>query len=350
LSHTLSARFSKDCSLILFHFFHSSFGGVLAFSTMAAAAAAAADQSYQEMLRQQVLATKKGPHGKTESLSRSTRLLEKRKEQLEVQQELDDHKSEFQRQEEQMKKREMDLKKRERELQEELVKYHKFLNDNDTKRVDAERKQVDNKKFLDQKEEEIEQLKVGLKSMRTELADKKQVLDSYRKYQQFFKTVLEKTDEYKEVKLLIERWNTLSVTRTGLQQQQEATVRETEKQRVQLQKYVEEQVNDVLGLNNQIAGLQKTLETMNELTIQQESTLEERSDQTATRTQEYTQVKMACENIYRRMLERANQRHKKLDLLQQLDVVQELLADYKDIVVKGNKLYPAAAKKPAPVL
>eukprot|EP01116_Phalansterium_solitarium_P011485 TRINITY_DN2717_c0_g1_i2.p1 TRINITY_DN2717_c0_g1~~TRINITY_DN2717_c0_g1_i2.p1 ORF type:complete len:256 (-),score=65.16 TRINITY_DN2717_c0_g1_i2:385-1152(-) len=193
------------------------------------------EQAFQDLLKQQILT---GTKPKTEP-TRSTRLLEKRKEQLEVQQALDDRKLESKKAEDAMRQRENDLKRREKELLEELTKYNKFLNDNDAKRVDAEKKLVENKKFLDQKDDEISHLRQYLEQVKREHEEKKRVLDAHRKYQKFFRHVLEKTDEYREVKALIERFNTLSGTKHRLQQNQENASRESEIEKVGLKKCVE---------------------------------------------------------------------------------------------------------------
>ena len=64
-------------------------------------------------------------------------------------------------QEEVFKRREEGLKKKDLELQESLIRFSKFLQENDAKRMHALKKALDEKKTREEKEREIEQLVSG---------------------------------------------------------------------------------------------------------------------------------------------------------------------------------------------
>ena len=66
---------------------------------------------------------------------------------------------EFQRREATFQRREEMLKKKDLELQESLIKFNKFLQENDSKRNRAEKKQLDEKKQKHIKEAEIIRLR-----------------------------------------------------------------------------------------------------------------------------------------------------------------------------------------------
>ena len=70
-----------------------------------------------------------------EHVSPATRLLEKRRQMFEVQESLEQQKQEFFRKEEVFKRREEVLKKKDLELQESLIRFSKFLQENDSKRT-----------------------------------------------------------------------------------------------------------------------------------------------------------------------------------------------------------------------
>ena len=61
-------------------------------------------------------------------------------------------------QEEVFKRREEGLKKKDLELQESLIRFSKFLQENDAKRMHALKKAQDERKTREEKEKEIEQL------------------------------------------------------------------------------------------------------------------------------------------------------------------------------------------------
>ena len=101
-----------------------------------------------------------------EHVSPATRLLEKRRQMFEVQESLEAQKQEFQRREEGFKRREETLKKKDLDLQESLIRFSKFLQENDSKRSRAEKKATDEIKMRLQKEGEIEDLSGGLKTLK----------------------------------------------------------------------------------------------------------------------------------------------------------------------------------------
>eukprot|EP01116_Phalansterium_solitarium_P017472 TRINITY_DN430_c3_g2_i2.p1 TRINITY_DN430_c3_g2~~TRINITY_DN430_c3_g2_i2.p1 ORF type:complete len:373 (-),score=140.71 TRINITY_DN430_c3_g2_i2:4803-5810(-) len=269
--------------------------------------------------------------------SRATRLLDKRNETLQVQGQLEAHKQQAQRHEQQLAQRELELRNKQAELHDSLLKFNKFLTDNDAKRSEAERKLVDNKKFLDQKDEEISQLRRMLEQLRADEQDKRRLLERHTKYQKFFESVLEKSDDYKEVKGLIERWMTLNKTQLTLQADAEAAGKRSEQHKAALQKYLADKANDVLAVNNTIAELQQQLESQLERSLQEEAVRDERAEQQVGKTLEYTQIRMAVENVYRRVCERCGQKFKKTSMFRQLDFVGAVMVDYQDIYNKGKR-------------
>lgn len=82
-------------------------------------------------------------------------------------------------QEEAFRKREDSLKKKDLELQESLIRFSKFLQENDSKRARAEKKAADEIKTRLQKEKEIEQLSDVLEQLREEKEHVHDVLDKY---------------------------------------------------------------------------------------------------------------------------------------------------------------------------
>lgn len=77
------------------------------------------------------------------------------------------------------RKREEVLKKKDLELQESLIRFSKFLQENDSKRARAEKKAADEVKSRQQKEREIEQLTEVLERKREEKEHVEEVLEGY---------------------------------------------------------------------------------------------------------------------------------------------------------------------------
>jgi hypothetical protein len=74
----------------------------------------------------------------------------------------------FGRKEEVFKRREEGLKKKDLDLQESLIRFSKFLQENDSKRTRAEKKAADEIRLRLQKEAEIEQLNMSVATLQVE--------------------------------------------------------------------------------------------------------------------------------------------------------------------------------------
>jgi hypothetical protein len=138
-------------------------------------------------------------------VSPATRLLEKRRQMFEVQEALDAQKEEFQRREATFKRREEMLKKKDLELQESLIKFNKFLQDNDSKRNRAEKKERDEIKLRQQKEGEITRLASQLGEQQERRSEMMAELSKMVKYSHYLDNVLQHEVEFGEVTDIIAR-------------------------------------------------------------------------------------------------------------------------------------------------
>jgi len=95
---------------------------------------------------------------------------------------------------------------------------------------------------------------------------------------------------------------------------------------------MEEKSNEKLLYNNEIANLRKLTETITNQLLQEECIIDEKTELNRAKTLEFSQIKMACENIYRHILEYSKQKYKKVDTLQQVVLIGSFLQDYMDIM------------------
>ena len=79
---------------------------------------------------------------------------------IQVQEALETQKEEFARREELFKRRQEALRKQDLELQQQLIRFNKFLQENDSKTARAEKKAAEEIKQREQKEKEIQELTV----------------------------------------------------------------------------------------------------------------------------------------------------------------------------------------------
>lgn len=268
-----------------------------------------------------------------EHVSPATRLLEKRRQMFEVQEALESQKQEFARKEEVFKRREEGLKKKDLELQESLIRFSKFLQENDSKKTRAEKKAADEIKLRLQKEGEIE----GLQSQLAELTQFKlqtyDVVEKNLRYQKYLEMVLDQADEYHEITDLLMRYLTLEATNNDLREHARACADKNEQTREDLQRYTKMKTDEILNLNNKISRLKKDLEGR-ERNVLNEASKRDYALQTASqKTLEHGQVVMSSDNIFQRCRARSNVNHvAHTNPLDQLTVIGEFMADLGGIV------------------
>eukprot|EP00327_Prymnesium_parvum_P035936 CAMPEP_0195625550 /NCGR_PEP_ID=MMETSP0815-20121206/17912_1 /TAXON_ID=97485 /ORGANISM="Prymnesium parvum, Strain Texoma1" /LENGTH=309 /DNA_ID=CAMNT_0040766633 /DNA_START=97 /DNA_END=1026 /DNA_ORIENTATION=+ len=239
-------------------------------------------------------------------VSPATRLLEKRRQMFEVQEALDAQKEEFQRREATFKRREEMLKKQDLELQESLIKFNKFLQENDSKRGRAEKKEKEEIKQRSLKEQEIVRLNEQLQRQKAQRNLMTQDLQKKMKYQAFLESVLDAAEEFPEISDLLSRHDTLDAAQRDLIKRQSKAAEDNDKQSVALRHFIREKTDEILGCNNMIAEIQKESELAVERVLEEQSSSDRQVVLLTERTMQLGQVVMACENIYQRCCDRSS--------------------------------------------
>mmetsp|Transcript_20045 Transcript_20045/g.36043 ORF Transcript_20045/g.36043 Transcript_20045/m.36043 type:complete len:298 (-) Transcript_20045:332-1225(-) len=270
-------------------------------------------------------------------VSPATRLLEKRRQMFEVQEALEAQKQDFNKKELIYKRREEALKLRDLELQESLIRFSKFLQENDSKRARAEKKASEEIKLRQQKEKEIEQLTEVLEQLRAEKEKVHEVLEKNMRYQYFLESVLEVADEYQEVNDLLMRYATLSATNADLKEHQRKCGELAEKVRSELQVFVKQKTDEILNLNNQLSRLKKELEQYEGDALVQEAKKDSSLQVASQKTLEYGQVVLSADNIFNRCRGRSSIEYAiENNPLYQLDVIGNFVSDL-NAIMKNNK-------------
>jgi len=189
-----------------------------------------------------------------EHVNPTTRLLEKRRLMRETEETLDARKSEYKLKEQGFKRREEALKRKDLELQESLVRFSKFLQENDAKRTAAERKAAEEIKARLQKEMEIRELTRMQEGLRADLEDAKDEVERNLRYERYLSTVLEAPDSsYGEIQDLLNRHKTLRVTNEDLRTRDAALNDDADATRARLHSYTKRMTAERPNLNNDIA-------------------------------------------------------------------------------------------------
>lgn len=245
------------------------------------------------------------------------------------------------RKEEVFKIREQGLKKKDLELQESLIKFSKFLQENDAKRNRAEKKAVDERRLRTMKEGDIVALKELLDELKAERSSTSTVVEQNMRYQKYLEQVLDIADQYHEISDLLMRFATLEATNDDLRQQAKGTSETNEVTRAELQSYTKSRTDEILNLNNKISRKKKELEEKERVCFALESKKDYAMQTESQKRLQHGQVCMATENLSLRCKEMSKLKHPEYTSpIDQLNFIGEFMLDTHSII----KQWRAASK------
>jgi len=286
-------------------------------------------------------------------VSPATRLLEKRRQMFEVQEALNSQKEEFSRREDAFRRREDGLRRKDLELQESLIKFNKFLQENESKRNRAIKRGAEEKKQREIKEKEIEQLKIQLTRKKKEENELKIDVERNMKYQEYLENVVNTMSKYfPEISDILNRYKTLRSVNFDLiekHKSEESTSDLMLREYANLRKSGE---NTVLNSTNAIADKQVVLEQCRLVNMREQGEIDKVLMEASEKGLELGQIITSVSNILERSEESYRIRHNKphidrsiadkegfqnlpevcANTEKKLNEIASLMMDYKDII------------------
>lgn len=289
----------------------------------------ATDEFLPKLLRRNVPAQLTLDH-----VSPATRLLEKRRQKIEVQEALEAQKADFARREEQYWRREQIIKKKDLDLQENLIRFNKFLQENDTKRTRAEKKHIEEEK---KKEEYTEQIKLHEKELAELEKEHDQLqfqLEKNQKYMTFLELTCESQgDEFGEPLELQHRHETLRETNQDLLARRHECDKELNELQKEIPKRQTERATETQVKNTRIAQMRKQLEETKGQVYNLSQQAEKKEAKKLERTHQLGQVRMALDNTFARcvrqttLTSKAEKIRDLKDPEEQLDFIAQFVCD-----------------------
>lgn len=295
----------------------------------------------------------KMPEREDDHLTPATRLLEKRREMAEVEQALGAQKEEFQMKMESLQQRREELERKEHQLKESLLKFDKFLKENDSKRARAVKKSQDERELRKTKEKDIDKLKDEIDDLTKERDRYQKKLERNSIYQKYMEKVQETSDEFSEIREIIARYDTLVATHLDLLERDQANQDAIEKEKAKLMKFTEEKNNEILYYNNQLAQLQTRLDQAQSRAVKWESKWAHIQNTAAKKTLLLGRIKIATHNLFQLVNKHLKQQTTTVPLENtalQLEKIQMFIQDLTQITTEikraeaathGSNLLPA---------
>ncbi|RNF07220.1 flagellar associated protein [Trypanosoma rangeli] len=226
-------------------------------------------------------------------------------------------------------------------LQDKLVRYYKFIQENEIKRTRASRKAVTEERIKKEREEQIAELTRRLNTLNNRREGMRKQYDLYAKYQQYLEEVLQRNDcdEYQSPRDIIHRWNTLQENTKVLQRRKTQLEEELLRNKNSLNMKRQRKNNESVELQNQLNELQATYETLQKSIKIKQDELERCINQRVATSRTVSHVRMACKNLYDRCIAwaapysgRGKFEARESDVLYQLHVIGDCLQDFQDVI------------------
>ncbi|KAI9176031.1 hypothetical protein H9P43_006395 [Blastocladiella emersonii ATCC 22665] len=263
----------------------------------------------------------------------ATRLLEKRREIQDLEAGLTREKDEFRIRMDMLAQRREELTRKEGMLGDSLTKFEKFLKDNDAKRNRAVKKAHEERKFREAKELEIARLKDQVAQLsRVRVRQERQVRQGMH-YQRYLESILEVAEGFSEIRDLLSRFDTLSMTNAELVDRARVAQDRNEAERQAFQARGEEKNTTILNLNNTIATLKLRLEELEARSAAWQLAIERSMHGARQKSLELGQVRMATNNLFNLVKLHLNNRvTSTTKALDQLDKIQQFILDLSEII------------------
>jgi chromosome segregation ATPase len=233
--------------------------------------------------------------------SQSTLLLKKKKEMREVDESLELMKRDHKRRMDICEQRRIRFEEKQAKMREQVLKFEKFIQENDAKRIRAELKAKQERKLYEEKVREIAALNEEIKKLEQDQQQLDSELKRKNDYRQFLENIVENGDYgYEEIKDVLTRYYTLKeanedlqITSTKLEENVDRVTRDLQEMRIKKQ-------NDVLVSTSIVQGLQVELEKRRLQGKLQEEDNVLRIDKKKGVSTEFTQIIQAIRNLYAR--------------------------------------------------
>ncbi|KEG06143.1 flagellar associated protein [Trypanosoma grayi] len=276
--------------------------------------------------------------GTLESITAATQL---RRAVMEAQRELDAKRELYMVRMARAREVEESIAKDRARLQDTLVRYYKFIQENEIKRTRATRKAVTEERIKKEREEQIVELTQQLRDLESRNEQLLRLYDVYAKYQEYLDEVLQRNDcdEYQGPRDIIQRWNTLQDNTKVLQRRKTQLEEELLRNKNALNLKRQKKNNESVELQNQLNELQATYESLQKNIKIKQDELERCINQRSSTSRTVSHVRMACKNLYDRCIAwtapysgRGKFEVKEADVLFQLHVIGDCLRDFQDVI------------------
>lgn len=233
--------------------------------------------------------------------SQFTKLLKKRKEMREVDEALEAMKKNYKKRMVECEERKLEFEKKQNIIKEQVIKFEKFIKENDAKRTRAESKIKLEHKLYIEKVEETNKLLADINKLENESKTLLNKLKKLYNYKKFLDSVIEESkNNYEEISEILNRHETLVQSNKDLLNHSQRLEKEVDELRKKLIAIRVEKQNQLLVATSVLQKHQENLEKLKNLNKEQEDENMQKGNKKKNVTTEFTQIIQAIRNLYLR--------------------------------------------------
>jgi hypothetical protein len=233
--------------------------------------------------------------------SQSTLLLKKKKEMREVNDALAFMKRQYLEKMQAADESHAVFERKQLDMKDQVVKFEKFIQENDSKRGRAEVRAREERKKVVAKQEELDALVIKLREEEALRAEKLEKLNSLIRYKEYLDATVDHADEgIEQIDDILNRLTTLEGANKDLMDQVNNNDSEMDDVTSKLQSFVLETQNHVLVQNSKVHNYQNDLERLRATTKKGRDDEEAKQDRVKDVNRETGQIVMAIRNLYGR--------------------------------------------------
>jgi len=234
--------------------------------------------------------------------SQSTLLLKKRKEMREVDEALEITKKDYKKRIEECEERRMLFEAKQSKMREQVLRFERFIQENDAKRVRAEAKIKAEKALFQEKCREIQHLSEKLEALEQLQKAQMQDLISRSCYKAYLEQIVEEKGDqgYEEISDILNRHRSLVEANEDLMTSSTKLEKQVDELSRKLSTMKTEKQNTLLVINSVYQENQHVLESMKEKVKIEERAKNYDEDKTKEVSKELSQVASAIKNVFTR--------------------------------------------------
>jgi len=222
----------------------------------------------------------------------------------EVHEAFEAQKETYKQQEDAFKRQEDLIRERDLAIQEELIRYCKFLQENDAKKQRADKRYTEERDARLKKQQEIGGLEDQLQDLQKNSSKLDKKVQALKKYEDYLESVIKAhSEQYSDQGELLKRHEILERSNITLREHQMKLEEELEKLRIDAAQFEKQKNEEILTLNNELAGLTKDLDDVDKQKNKLQSQVEASSHQASFKNLNLGRILMAIDNISVRCLE-----------------------------------------------